>query len=144
MEYMETLNKKAVLIGWVVDMVGSFVIAAILGVVIGIALGASGVSPAEIEAKIRNSFGIQLLTLVLGFSSTALGGYIAARIARDHEIKHGFAVGTLALLTGIVVLFVVPESMSRVSAWYKAVSWIFILPSAVLGAYLRKRTASGY
>ncbi len=135
----ETFSIKAVFVGWLVDMLGTFIVAGVIGVIAGLMLGASGTTPQQIESELAGATGLQILSLFVGLFFTGLGGYIAARVGNTSEMMHAFATGILALLTGILLTAAMPESTSQLPRWYQAASWILTLPSALMGGYVRSR-----
>lgn len=140
-------NKKAVIIGLLVDIVGSIVVSSIIAIPIGIIMGKNlaitepGLKSAEISAQIEQqlttSVGFSLSFLFIGLFFTGLGGYIAAKIAKIAELKHALAVGILSLLTGVLVtiIFRIP-----VKTWFDWSGYLLAIPFAMLGGYIRIKT----
>jgi len=96
---------KAVALGLATDIGGTLVATAILAVIYGIALAASGVKREDIAATMQasatDSWFFYVSSLVgLGFS--VLGGYVCARIARRSELKFGAILAALSALFGIL------------------------------------------
>lgn len=144
------LNKKAVIIGLLVDIAGSIVVWLVIAVVAGIIIGTRlaitepGLKSAEITARIEQqltpSVGFNLSFLFIGLFFTGLGGYIAAKIAKFAELKHAFAVGILSLVTGVLVtvIFRIP-----IKNWFDWSGYLLTIPLALLGGYIRMKTKKG-
>ena len=96
---------KAVALGFVADIGGTFLAGMVLALVYGAVLSASGESMEEIMASSKaigtDSWLFYAGTLVgLGFS--VLGGYVCARIARRDEMKLGAILAGLSALVGVL------------------------------------------
>jgi hypothetical protein len=104
------LNGRAIIIGWLVDTLGSIALGAVIS---GITMG-----------------------LVLGVLMVTLGAYVAARIAGRSELVHAFAVGALAEVTGILLLLAFGDL--GVPRWYIVCSLLLMLPFAMLGGVIRR------
>lgn len=135
---MFKLNVKAILIGTAIDIIGSTVFSILFMISIGITMGVLGVKPEQIsKALSENAHSLRMLivSMIIGFGFTMLGGYWAARIANRDEIRHAFAVGALSEVLGIV--FVAFSSAKPFPLWYSAVSYALLIPVACLGGYFR-------
>jgi hypothetical protein len=130
------LNIKAILIGWVVDFSGSFVMSGLIGIVIVASLVSNGVSPEQIAQHMTDS-PLMALGLLSGLVMSTLGGWVAAGIARRDEVPHGAATGLLS----VAMYWLVIRSLSGAasSAWYDLVATVLAIPCATLGGYLRGR-----
>jgi len=135
MSTVKKLNTKAVIIGWLVDIAGSFMAGIFISIVAAVILTARGVSPDQITEELSGSKVFWNISLFTGFSFTFLGGYISAFIADSGEIKHALIVGILSLITGLLLSSITqpPESNLFLIS-------IFVIPFAVLGGYFRKIT----
>lgn len=128
------INIKAIVIGWLVDNVGSLIAGIFIGITASVIMAAKGLTPEQITEELSNSKAFQNISLFVGFSFTFVGGYIAAFIAKVDELKHALIVGILSLITGL--FFTIGQTTEL--NWY-FVS-LFVIPFAVLGGYLRKIT----
>ncbi len=129
------LNIKAIIIGWLVDTVGSFIAGIFIGITAGIILVTKGISPEQIAEELSSSKAFQNFSLFVGFSFTFLGGYIAALIAKADEIKHALIVGVLSLITSVLFFSITQTTEPN----WQLIS-LFVIPFALLGGYLRKIT----
>src|ERR1700694_1624649 len=102
------IRAKAVLLGLLTDIGGSICVGLALSIVIGVVAAMNGdVSPDHIAA-LRQNFTLKLTGLFGTTFFTALGGYVAARIARPTPLANSLAVGILSLLLAITLVAVFP------------------------------------
>jgi hypothetical protein len=73
--------------------------------------------------------------LMLGTASTALGGFLVARIARSIPYFNGLAYGVVAL---VLNLWPTPG----LPTWFRVIGIGLTLPAALLGAYFGRRPFS--
>ena len=132
---MTELNVRAVLIGSLVDIVGSFIAGGIFFAALGVASGAA--SAEELNAAYDASVTLQLVTLVLGLVMTGAGAYVAARMTKGAERLHAFAVGVISTAIGFTVVFAAPETQPF---WSQAASLILTIPAAFAGGEVRRAT----
>ena len=75
---------------------------------------------------------------VVGALCTVLGGYVAGRIAKDIEIKHGAMVGL-----GSLVLVTLEGVMSGTSVtyplWFEVLGYVIAVPAGAVGGYIAQR-----
>jgi hypothetical protein len=71
------------------------------------------------------------LGLVLGTASTVLGGYLAARLARNMPYFNALAFGVLGMLISTI-------GTGELPTWFKVVGLGLSLPAAVLGGHIAK------
>lgn len=134
---LKNLNIKAILIGWVVDVVGTLIAILVIGLIAGIIFTAQGLAEEEIVDQFNKSPSIQLVSLLIGFLITAFAGYMTAFIAKREEIKHALVFGLLSLLTGVLMIFVFPQP---IPAWSLILGIVIIVPAALIGGYVRLNT----
>jgi hypothetical protein len=72
-------------------------------------------------------------SLVLGTLSTVVGGFLAARFARALPYYHSLIYG----IFGLVFSVLTSEGLPR---WYNAVGFTVLIPAALVGGYLAKRS----
>jgi len=75
---------------------------------------------------------------IIGAICTALGGYIAARMARGEKIKHGALVGFASLITGLLITAIVGEG-NPVPDWYRALIYLLPVPVGALGGFFAEK-----
>lgn len=71
---------------------------------------------------------------IIGAFSTALGGYVAGRLAKVAEVKHGALVGLASLIFGVLQKTIVGEGVP-VPYWYELLAYIVAVPSGALGGF---------
>lgn len=138
MENGKKLNIKAILIGWLVDTVGTFIVGFIIGIIAAVFLAAKGFGADQIAEELSNSAALQKASLFIGFTLTFIGGYVAALIAKEDETKHALIVGILSLASSLIITAAMPQQ----DPMLYLIS-LFVIPFAMLGGYLRKTTKKG-
>jgi hypothetical protein len=106
--HMKKIHPKAIVVGGVTDVVLSMLVGIpFTNYVIesrGLSeLPAGEVTPAVLAA-VQSSVGLSLLQFATGFSCSMLGGYVAAALARSHEILNGALASWLCIGLGIYML----------------------------------------
>lgn len=125
---------KAIAMGLVIDIGGSFISALILAMAYSILLASKGLSPEEIENQLVNSdpySTFSIVTMVVGGCMTVLGGYVCARIVNYSEYKFAFIFGFISAAFGHIA------SESNYSTLDNIALAILTLGCALLGAWLR-------
>jgi len=131
------INLKAVLIGCLVDWLGTlaFGLAFVMGT--GFMATLRGVSPKETELALtewyHSLFGMGF-SLLCGLGFTLLGGFVAAKIAKSGNLLNSALVGVLGILMGLILTF----ELSPNSEIPKAISFLFIsasIPVSILGGF---------
>ena len=134
---MTDLNVRAILVGSLVDIVGSFIVGGLFFAVLGTASGAA--SADELNTIYDTSVSLQVATLVLGLVMTAAGAYVAARMTKGTERLHAFAVGVVSTAVGFTIVFAAPETQPF---WSQAASLILTIPAAFAGGEVRRAFAA--
>ena len=125
---------KAIIIGLVVDIAGSFVSAFIMAIAYSVLLASRGLSPQEIEHRLTNLdpySAFSIITMVVGGCMTVLGGYVCARIVNHSEYRYTFIFGFISAAFGHIA------SESYYSTLDSIALGILTLGCALLGAWLR-------
>jgi hypothetical protein len=78
--------------------------------------------------------GFQAWGLILGTLTTAVGGYVAARLAKSVPYWNALVFGIVGIIVGILMAGDLP-------LWYTVLGFGLTLPAALLGAYICKRGA---
>lgn len=128
MLYLRKPNVKAVLLGALVDTVGTLLVATALFV----AMSAAGISEAEIAVRLRGASGLALM-LILGLGFTLLGGYVAGRAAGQDELLHGALVAGIGLVLGLLF------RDTGLPLWYEAAGLLAMLPFGMAGGHIAKQ-----
>ncbi len=130
------LQLRAVVIGSLVDTIGTLVVGLLFDAAVGSATSVS--SPDAFAALVYDSVPLQLAQLALGLALTAIGAYVAARLATKEPLLHAFAVGVISTGIGFVFVFSAPEGAPF---WAEAAGLILTIPAAFLGGEIRRLTA---
>jgi hypothetical protein len=126
-EKMRELKFKAIVLGVLVDTIGTLVIATILI----FAMAASGLPADEITARMHGFSGI-LLMLIFGLGFTLAGGYVAGRTAGQSEILHGAIVAGTGMVLGLFF------RETGLPLWYEIVSFAAMVPAGMAGGYIAR------
>ena len=119
----------AILIGAMVDIGGSFAVGMMIVVIEGVKLVAKGVPQEELTARLNADTGYLISAMVIGLFFSAVGGFVAAKLARRRELAHGAGAAALSLLFGLAMA----DSSVDVLVW-DVLSYGLVLPAALLGA----------
>ncbi len=124
------INIKAIIYGWLTNLITSAGMGFILGIILGV------IETIYFDYEVFQSTGNMMLvsSLIIGGVAAILGGYVAARVAKINEMKHSFLSSLLMLLTISVVSYF---SIALFPTWFFVMSLIIIIPLALLGGYLR-------
>jgi len=71
-------------------------------------------------------------SMLIGTGCTALGGYVAGRMAGIHRLRHGAFVGLAAITLGLVSFASAPGG-STSPLWYDLLSFLLLVPAGLLG-----------
>ena len=133
------LKVRPIVVGVVVDYVATYVaMYAWIVIFVSKQLSEQGeFSEETLQNFLRSPEGL-LIGFVIGTLCTALGGFVAGRLAKDVEIKHGAIVGV-----GSLIVSALEQTMSGGGAslpqWYLVVSSLAIVPAGALGGYFAER-----
>ena len=102
---MARVSLKGVVVGGVVDIVGTFILSLPLMSVAMVQLRMTGLPEPERTAALMRAMGpgtsYYLVGMVAGVSCSVLGGFVAARIAGHDERLNGALSAWLCMLSGI-------------------------------------------
>jgi hypothetical protein len=133
-----------VLIGGIIDVVGSFVLGLIITLGAMSKLDLSRVPKDQVQATVAAALyanrSLQIGLMVMGLGFSLIGGYIAAAIAKHDEILNGGLSTLLCLCIGIYVL---TTGKDMNPAWMKASGMVLAPAMALLGGFLRSLQTRG-
>jgi hypothetical protein len=129
---MGRISIKGVLIGGVVDTFASALIGVFAAIIV-----ASVSHLTHVPREVFHRHGILDLVLILnGLASSALGGFVAARLANHDELLNGGLSSSLCLL---ISLFFMARGIDHHPAVVQLLSLLAAPAFAVFGGYLRLR-----
>jgi len=99
---------KAVLLGLLVDLGGSLLVGALLGVALAISVAQPGMTPEELERALTDispGSWVSIVGTLAGAACSVLGGLVCARVARRPDYRLGFVLGVLATGSGLLLSF---------------------------------------
>ena len=124
------INSKAVLLGILVDIVGSFTLGLlVIMILLGIYYASQGIPVDEMETYMKTDIPSLFITIAIGLYFTFLGGFVAGRVAKSDEVLHASIVGIAGVL---LLLFFWNESSPGVNL----IGLTFTIPVAMLGGKL--------
>ncbi|MDE3111747.1 MAG: hypothetical protein KGN00_05020 [Chloroflexota bacterium] len=126
------LNVRAVVIGALVDTIGTLIVGLLFDAAVSAAYAAP--SPDALAAMVYHSVPLQLAQLALGLALTAIGAYVAAHIAKKEPLLHAFAVGVISTAIGFIFVFSAPEGAPF---WAEAAGLLLTIPAAFVGGQVR-------
>ena len=130
------VQPKAVILGFLVDFVGTFVVMAIIGGIAGFVYAMNDGDISAFEESIYSNTLLMLFTVLLGSGFTVLGGYIAGRVARESLLFNASLVGVAGIAIGVFFWGDAP-------LWYDMTGFLLAVPAACLGGLIAlKREAS--
>ena len=127
------IDWKAVALGVAVDIGGSVATGFAFVFVFSFFAFAAGYSLDQVEALFQEDARVVGVSLGIAFAFTALGGFVAGRIAREAEFLHGTLVGLVSLLLYLAL----PSSEVL---WYEVAASLGTIPAAMAGGLLAMRT----
>jgi hypothetical protein len=119
------MNYRAIARGFLVDMSTTCLFAATLSVFL-IDPGSSDISMAE---RLYATNVIDWICLLGGMTMTALGGFVAGRMAPRRELTHATVVGCLSLMAGMLT----SAGICPFSDWFVFTGLVLTVPMAQLG-----------
>ena len=138
---MKTLSLQAILIGCLVDWLGTLAFDLFFVITTGMTAMLRGLSLKETEVALTEWYhsvpGIGF-SLLCGLGFTLLGGFVAAKMANADNLLNSALVGVVGILLGLILIFeVFPNSEIP-----KAISFLSILlsiPVSILGGFCYTR-----
>ena len=129
------VDLRALVAGVSADWLGTLLTAGLLGV-------AFGVGPDTPDSRIQELLSAPefiISATVHGTFFTALGGYVAARLAPadapTDPLRHAVIVGLLSLILAILMAMA-PGEGPRAAWWVDALGYLLVVPAAAVGGWL--------
>ena len=137
---LRAISYKAIIVASIIDVVGSGIVGAIIGVIALVHYGYTKLPPQEMSQRLTATLthGIfYWISLVVGLAFSIFAGYLAARIAKRRELFHGALSSFLCVLGGIgTLLFGKPLHSLLVELLGLAASPAL----GIIGGYIRLKT----
>ena len=136
---MLKLKPWPVVAGILVDSLGSIAVAIVyFGAVLGAQIARGGeVTEQMLEPHVS-------ITAILGLLLTVAGGFVAGRLAKADEVRHGIAVGVGSVLIWLLLDWAAPAEGAE--SIVETLSFFAVIPAAALGGFgaarMNRRTES--
>ncbi|HAS53039.1 MAG: hypothetical protein A2X56_12055 [Nitrospirae bacterium GWC2_57_13] len=127
---MKDISVKAVVLGFLADVGATAIVVVVLVVAAFFMYPEAYANEEQIEALFSTT-GVLVFGLVIGLLCTMLGGFVAGSIAKKAHYLNSGLVGGLGVLLGVAFVGQSP-------LWYDVVTFITIIPAAMLGGHLAK------
>lgn len=133
---------RPIIIGAVVDYIATHVLILLYLIVYYIKdpLEKGGLPEEAIEKALKEMLSSRealLALIVIGALCTVLGGYVAGRLAKAEEVKHGALVGAVSLIVGVLQTGMAGEG-SPVPYWHELLGYVLAIPAGALGGSLAR------
>lgn len=128
---MSMLNLRAIWIGFLADIGSTFLFTAALT----IALFDPGSAELPPAACLEGSCFLDAFMLAMGLALTAVGGFVAARMAPGREATHAAGVGVLSLMASMLLC-----APGAGPDWYLALGLGMTFPAALFGGVVATLT----
>jgi putative membrane protein (TIGR04086 family) len=126
--------------GMLVDSFGSLAVGLLY---VSVVLGVQSVGGEVTEDAITPTH--LVIIDVLGLTLSALGGFVAGRLAKSDEVHHGAAAGFASLV--VMLLLTWSAQAAATQSWHDVLLSLAVVPVAALGGYaaarINTRTARG-
>jgi len=132
---LKKLRLKAILIGCLVDWLGTLAFSLASAISLGIMAASRGLTPQEIQLALTewaNSTPGMALSALYGFGFTFLGGYVAARIPKADHLLNSALVGAIGILLGLLFISETPTAILLLSL-------LLSIPVSTLGGFYYTR-----
>ncbi len=128
------VDLRALVAGVAADWFGTLLTAGLLGVAFGVG---PDTSDGRLQELLASPEFIISATLHGSFF-TALGGYVAARLAPADPFRHAVIVGLLSLVLA-VLLATSPGEGPQAARWVDMLGYLLVVPAAAAGGWLGSR-----
>ena len=138
---MKTLYPKAILLGCLVDWLGTSAFDLFFVITTGIMGNFRGLSPEQTGAALTewyHSVPGMGFSVLCGLGFTLLGGFVAAKIAKAGNLLNSALVGAVGILLGLVLIFGVSPD-SEIPKASSILSILLSIPVSMLGGFCHTR-----
>ena len=125
---------RAVVVGTLIEIVGTFVAGLLIGLVYGVVMATRGVSPDAMQAMLEHldpRSGFVWISSFVGALVSVLAGYVCARIANTLSYKPAFILAGVSCVLGTLT------GIGSYAWWFLALLAALTAGAVLLGAWLR-------
>jgi|SRR5271157_1097391 len=136
---MIKISIKGVILGIVVALILDIIAAFVMGAIVGVSLFKEGMTQQQLKEAVVAvilSTGFLLGSGIFGTLSTILGGYIAARVAKNNYYMNAAVIGVLGIVLNALTGTDYP-------LWFNSSAVLLVLPAALLGGHLARPRVQG-
>ena len=137
---MSRISVKGVLVGGIVDIVSSVVLALPFALYTVLKLDLSNIPKDRVEstvtAAIHGNVPLYIAQLLVGLACSVLGGYVAAWLAKHDELLNG---GLSAFLCVGLGVYTMASGKDSNPLWIQILMLVASPTLAILGGYLMRR-----
>ena len=138
---MKTLNPRAILIGCLVDCLGTLAFDLFFVITTGMMAMLRGLSLEQTELALTewyHSVPGMGFSLLCGLGFTLLGGFVAAKMANADNLLNSALVGVVGILLGLILIFEVFPN-SEIPGAISFLSILLSIPVSILGGFCYTR-----
>lgn len=138
------LRPKAIVIGAIVDTMATLVASMALVLLLAVkhSVDLTEEIPDEVFDELLSTPEGLFWGLILGGLCTVLGGYVGARYAGDHFVRHGAFIGCVSLLLALIGFALLPSGSSA-PLWYDLLGLAVLIPCGAAGGWLAEQRNAG-
>ena len=133
------LKVRPIVVGVIVDYVATY---AAMFAYIALFVSRKLLDEGELSEEALRRYAASPEALLSGFAigtlCIVLGGFVAGRLAKALEIKHGAAVGVGSMIVSTLEQAMAENSLP-VPEWFVLISYLVAIPAGALGGYLAER-----
>ena len=134
---MQRIDLRAIVIAFFAELAIDMLVVQVLLMIFGHDIFTSGMSAEEVQKAIdtivaKGSY--VFASFVTGMSTTVLGGYLAARLAKGFPYYNGLGIGVVGVV--FVLSFATDGPL-----WFTILGVLLTIPASIYGAHLATKRA---
>jgi nitrate/nitrite transporter NarK len=129
---LKRINILSIIVGIIVDMVGTMIASSIFTAIYVLS---NHIDIQNIKELYTNNLYISL-SMIIGAIFSILGGFVAARIAKQNKLMNSAIIGIACEIVGIYTIF---NGKSFLPTWYHVMAFIITIPLTLIGGALAIR-----
>lgn len=126
------LSLKAIILGLVVDFVGTMAFFIVAGIIASVIYILRGNDINNFVSDYYSNILLMTASLILGLLFTFLGGFVTGKLSKGYELQNSTAFGIIGLVLGLFFC-------SELPFWYNLLGFLLIVPCAYAGGVVAQR-----